>query len=156
MPRIFIHGLQSSNQGTKALYFKKHFPDMMVPNFTGSLEARMIQLNGVLADLSNLVLVGSSFGGMMAAIYAGEYESKVQKMVLLAPALNFAEFRPYKNRTISVPVRVYQGRKDTVTPLAEIAPIAGNIFPDLHFIEVDDDHLLRNTFGAIDWTDLLS
>ncbi|NNG06539.1 MAG: hypothetical protein HKM90_02305, partial [Desulfobacteraceae bacterium] len=47
--KIFIHGLESSNQGTKGVFFKKKFPDMIIPNFPGSLQERMEKLNEILS-----------------------------------------------------------------------------------------------------------
>ena len=67
MTIVFIHGLDSSSRGSKALWFKEHFPVMLVPDFTGSLEERMDTLIHKVAGSENLVLVGSSFGGLMAA-----------------------------------------------------------------------------------------
>ncbi|HYQ60398.1 MAG TPA: hypothetical protein VEP29_05070, partial [Desulfatiglandales bacterium] len=64
--RMFIHGLESNNQGTKAVYFRKHFPDMLTPNFPGSLDERMADLRTLLSGKRDITLVGSSFGGLMA------------------------------------------------------------------------------------------
>ena len=87
--RIFIHGLESSNQGTKSIFFREKFPDMIIPTFTGDLQERMKQLNGVLSGKKKLRLVGSSFGGLMASLFAMENQTFVDKMVLLAPALHY-------------------------------------------------------------------
>jgi len=156
MTRIFIHGLDSSSRGLKAQYFRKHFPDMLIPDFTGDLQARMEQLHGLLADHKELVLVGSSFGGLMATLFGLANGPLVRRMVLLAPALNFSEFVPYRGGTIDNPTWFYVGKEDTVTPLAEVEPLARAIFSRLHCHAVNDDHLLRNTFQTIDWIRLLS
>ncbi|MBN1380392.1 MAG: alpha/beta hydrolase [Deltaproteobacteria bacterium] len=93
--RVFIHGLESSSQGTKGVYFRSKYPDMIVEDYTGPLENRMVRLNGLLADKTDLILVGSSYGGLMAAIYACDHPEKVKKLILLAPALDLTPFRPY-------------------------------------------------------------
>jgi pimeloyl-ACP methyl ester carboxylesterase len=156
MTGIFIHGLDSSSRGRKAQFFRKHFPDMLVPDFTGDLQARMEQLHGLLVDHKELVMVGSSFGGLMATLFAMANGPRVKRMVLLAPALNFPEFVPYRFQTVDIPAWLYVGKEDTVTPLAEVEPLARAIFSRLYYHAVEDDHLLRHTFRAIDWVRLLS
>ena len=154
--RIFIHGLESSSQGTKGVFFKEKFPDMIIPNFPGSLQERMEKLHGILAGKSGIRMVGSSFGGLMAAIFAAEHEDRVDKLILLAPALNLMEFSDYHEKKIAVPVWVYHGRNDEVIPLEAVEGIAKKIFPNLTLHAMDDDHYLHKSFMAIDWKTLLS
>lgn len=156
MTSVFIHGLDSSSKGTKASFFRKYFPHMIVNDFHGSLAERMTQLNLFFRPENDLVLVGSSLGGLMAVLYALRNKDKVKKLILLAPAFNFPDFGPYKKRKIDIPTTLYQGTRDTVTPIDTIKPIAKNIFEDLTFYEVDDDHNLHATFKNIPWTTLLS
>ena len=68
--RIFIHGLESSNQGTKSIYFRERYPDMIIPHFTGDLKERLDKLGEILSGKSDIRLVGSSFGGLMASLFA--------------------------------------------------------------------------------------
>ena len=154
--RIFIHGLESNNQGTKAVYFRKHFPDMLTPNFPGSLDERMADLRTLLSGKRDITLVGSSFGGLMASIFVIENEPRVKRLVLLAPAVNLMEFSPYRDRKIQVPVHVYHGRQDEVIPLEDVQGVARQVFSDLTFHAVDDDHYLHKTFEKIEWDRLLS
>jgi pimeloyl-ACP methyl ester carboxylesterase len=154
--RIFIHGLESNNQGTKAVYFRKHFPDMLTPNFPGSLDERMADLRTLLSGKRDITLVGSSFGGLMASIFVMENEPRVKRLVLLAPAVNLMEFSPYRDRKIQVPVHIYHGRQDEVIPLEDVQGVARQVFSDLTFHAVDDDHYLHKTFEKIEWDRLLS
>ena len=154
--RIFIHGLESSNQGTKAVYFREKYPDMILPNFPGDLQERMKKLEEILSSKSDIRLVGSSFGGLMASLFAMENRSRVAKMVLLAPAINLMGFASHKNKALSMPVWIYHGRDDQVIPLAEVEPVARKTFTNLSFNAVDDDHFLHKTFKTIDWETLLA
>ena len=154
--KIFIHGLESGNQGTKSVFFRERYPDMIIPDFTGDLQKRMEKLNTILLDKSDIILVGSSFGGLMASLFALENEPSIKTMVLLAPAINLAEFAPQKNKKISVPVQVYLGRRDEVIPLAEVEPVVRRTFTDLTLNIVSDDHFLHNTFTTINWEALLA
>jgi pimeloyl-ACP methyl ester carboxylesterase len=154
--RIFIHGLESNNQGTKAVYFRNHFSGMLTPNFPGSLEERMAILETVLSGRSDIFLVGSSFGGLMASIFAMENEPRVKRVILLAPAINLMEFTAYRERKIQMPVHIYHGRQDDVIPIRDVEDVAHKVFSDLSFHPVDDDHYLHKTFEKIDWKTLLS
>ena len=154
--RLFIHGLESNNQGTKAVYFRKNFPGMLTPNFPGPLEERMAKLQAILSGQNDLLLVGSSFGGLMASIFAMDHEARVRRLILLAPAINLMEFTPYREKKLSMPVHLYHGRQDEVIPIEEVRKVARQVFSDLTFHAVDDDHYLHKTFEVIEWGALLS
>jgi len=155
MTTVFLHGLESSSRGTKGSWFRQHFPKMLVPDFTGSLRDRMDQLNRVLTGRKELLLVGSSFGGLMAAILAIENPERVSRLILLAPALNFPEFDKWHGRSTPVETLLYIGGNDDVCPPAVVIPAAKAAFPALTIHQTDDDHLLRATFAEIDWQCLL-
>ena len=154
--RIFIHGLESNNQGTKAVYFRKNFPGMLTPNFPGPLDERMEKLQTVLSGQSDILLVGSSFGGLMASIFAMQNEPRVKRLILLAPAINLVEFTPYRDRKVQIPVHLYHGRQDEVISLEGVQSVARQVFSDLAFHAVDDDHYLHKTFEKIEWDTLLT
>jgi pimeloyl-ACP methyl ester carboxylesterase len=153
--RMFIHGLESSNQGTKAVFFRERYPDMVIPHFTGTLDERMDKLNHILTDKSGIILVGSSFGGLMASIFAMENESRVDRLILLAPAVSHLGFAGYGSRRISLPVWVYHGRRDEVIPLSDVERVARQTFTNLSFHAVEDDHSLHETFKSLDWDKLI-
>ena len=92
----------------------------------------------------------------MASLFAMENEHRVEKIILLAPAINVIRSYGLKSKKISVPVRVYHGTNDGVIPLAEVDSMAREIFTDLSFNEVDDDHFLHKTFKSLEWDDLLA
>lgn len=152
---IFIHGLEGSSQGVKARLLREAYPDIMIPDFRGSLDERMDKLYTLLGDTSGWVMVGSSFGGLMAAIFAGQKPQQVSKLVLLAPALIWPDFASSAPDPISVPVLLYHGRQDEIIPLDAVRRLAEQIFLDLDLRIVDDDHGLYKTAHAIDWAQVL-
>lgn len=155
LTRVFIHGLESSSQGTKGVFFRTRYPDMIIEDFVGSFKERMNKLDDILFDRKNLIVVGSSYGGLMATVYTEKNEEKIKKLILLAPALNIDEFRPYLKKKLHLPVMIYHGKNDNVVPPATVREIAGEVFTNLHYHLVDDDHSLHNTFSLMDWDDLL-
>ena len=152
---LFRHGLDSSIEGTKAQWFRRHFPGVRLQNYTGDLAERLAQLEAQVAGLERLVLVGSSFGGLMAACFALRSPERCRRLVLLAPALNFADFHP-PAEPVSVPTLVVTGAHDTVCPPELILPLARASFADLEVRLEDDDHMLHRTFPSLDWPQLLT
>ena len=150
-PLIFIHGLESSGQGFKGTLLRGLFPDILTPDFTGSLQRRMAQLEPILADRSGWVMIGSSFGGLMAALFAGHQPAQVSKLILLAPALIHPDFALEPPGPISAPTIIYHGQRDTVVPLEPVRTLAKETFLNLSFHSVDDDHRLHKTVQALDW-----
>ncbi|MFB3925730.1 MAG: serine aminopeptidase domain-containing protein [Syntrophales bacterium] len=154
--RVFIHGLESSSRGNKGVYFRTRYPDMIIEDFEGPLADRMTKLNTILSHRRNLILVGSSFGGLMAAMYALRHEEETVKLILLAPALDLPDFIPFREKQTDIPTIIFHGKKDDVVPLSEVREIAKKIFRNLSYHVVEDDHPLRDTFETYDWPVLLS
>jgi pimeloyl-ACP methyl ester carboxylesterase len=149
---IYLHGLDSNSQTYKAALIRAIYPDLITPDFTGSLEERMQQLYPILGDASNWTLIGSSFGGLMAALFSTQHPGQVRKMILLAPALMFPEFaQNLPTKPITVPTILIHGRQDTVVPLGQITPLAEKAFRYLTYHIVDDDHRLHQTADKLDW-----
>lgn len=153
-PTYFLHGLDSSNRGTKGKYFTAHFPEMYSYNYSGSLTERNNLLKGQIVNQNNLTLIGSSFGGLMAACTAIDQPEKIRRLILLAPALNFEEFAAPREQC-AVPTTIIIGRDDTVCPPDTVIPIAEATFNNLNIQLVDDDHMLHETFFAQDWSQLI-
>ena len=128
---------------------------MISEDFTGPLARKMEQLEAILADKADLILVGSSYGGLMASLFACEHEQRVKKMILLAPAIGLPAFSPYLDRRLSVPVTVFHGSRDEVLDMEGTRAIARMVFSNLTFTVVDDDHSLHRTFETFDWDNLL-
>lgn len=154
--QIFLHGLESSGQGHKGRLLRASLPYILTPDFTGSLEQRMAQLAPILEQAPRWAIVGSSFGGLMAALWACAHPRRVARLVLLAPALIHPAFAAAPPPPVDLPTTIYHGQRDDVVPLAPTRALAERVFTRLHFHVVDDDHLLRATVQSIDWPQALS
>ncbi|MEN6464205.1 MAG: alpha/beta fold hydrolase [Syntrophaceae bacterium] len=153
--RVFIHGLESSGSGTKGSFFSRRYRGMLTEDFKGSLEQRMARLEKLLADKKDLILVGSSYGGLMAALYTCDHPDKVKKLVLLAPALDLPDFDRCLSNKIDVPAELFHGRGDDVVDPAPVKEKAVKVFGNLTYHLVEDDHPLTATFPLMDWDRLL-
>lgn len=152
---FFLHGLDSTGQGTKGRYFAEHFPHIRRPDFSGSLENRLGRLTELCRNEQHLILIGSSFGGLMATSYAAAYPARVDRLILLAPALNFTGYRP-PARKLATPCLLVIGRHDTVTPADLVVPLAEATFANLEIRIEDDDHMLHKSFMELPWSTMLS
>lgn len=152
---IFIHGQESSSQGNKAVFFRGLFPEMTIPDFVGDVSTRMSKLNEILIGKKGIIMIGSSLGGLMASLYAFQNQNRLKKLILLAPAINLPDFSPYLSKKLTLPVYIFHGENDEIIPLRPIQAIAENVFPDLTFTVMDDDHRLSRTFTSIDWPQLI-
>ena len=153
---IFLHGLEGTSQGTKATLLRSLYPDMLIPDFSGSLEERMATLKPTLGDREVWTIVGSSFGGLMAALFACQRPAQVRKLVLLAPALILPQFASSNPAPVDIPTIIYHGRQDQIVPLEPTYRLAHQIFRNLIFHEVDDEHGLYKTVFEINWPLLLA
>ena len=153
--RAFIHGLDSSSRGTKGSYFRARYPEMFMEDYSGPLDERMARLEKGLSGAGNWILVGSSYGGLMAALYACRNEARVRRLILLAPALGHGDFTACFRQPLRIPVILYHGLSDVVVPPEPTRRIATRLFGNLDHRLVEDDHDLHRTFPTLDWEALL-
>jgi pimeloyl-ACP methyl ester carboxylesterase len=153
---IFLHGLEGTSQGAKATLLRGLFPEIVIPDFSGSLAERMEALYPILGEHELWTIVGSSFGGLMAAIFACQRPVQVRKLVLMAPALIMPVFLATNPKPVDIPTIIYHGRQDAIVPLEPTRRLARQFFRRLTFNEVDDEHGLYKTTQAIDWLRLLA
>jgi uncharacterized protein len=102
MKYIYLHGFASSPASSKARYFQERMRergvDLVVPELdSGDFEH--LTLSGRLSVIQQThgsgpaVLMGSSMGGYLAAIYAAN-NPEIARVVLLAPAFDFVRRFP--------------------------------------------------------------
>ncbi|MDK1027941.1 MAG: YqiA/YcfP family alpha/beta fold hydrolase [Anaerolineae bacterium] len=154
---IFLHGQESSSQTHKASVMRESYPEIIVPDFSGSLDNRMKALYPILGDKPGWTIIGSSLGGLMGAIFTCEFPEQVEKQVLLAPALMLPEFTPYLEReSVSVPTTIIHGTQDEVVPLETTREIAEKVFSNLTYRTLEDNHRLRIATDTLDWKKILA
>jgi pimeloyl-ACP methyl ester carboxylesterase len=105
MHAFYLHGFASSARSSKAAFFASrlsalgvtvHVPDFNEPDFSTLTITRMIdQVGEGIASLGAepVVLMGSSLGAFVAVQTALKHPERVNRMVLLAPALDFGRNR---------------------------------------------------------------
>jgi pimeloyl-ACP methyl ester carboxylesterase len=95
---VYLHGFASSPQSSKAQFFLRRFSEAGVPAEIPQLDGgdfEHLTITGQLAVIhwainkNPCVLMGSSLGGYLAALYAARHSETVDKLILLAPAFQF-------------------------------------------------------------------
>ena len=154
---MYIHGSDSDSNSGKARQFREWFPGIVTPDFKGSFEERMRQLYEIVGDSNDWILIGSSYGGLMATIFALDHADQLRKLVLLAPALMLDPVGTMQLPTpVFVPTIVIHGTLDTVVLLEPVRAIAQKLFTNLTYHIVADDHRLYQTANNMDWASILN
>jgi pimeloyl-ACP methyl ester carboxylesterase len=154
-PLIYLHGLLSDSRGVKARLLRERFPEIVIPDFDGSLEERMQHLYSILGDTPGWTIVGSSFGGLMGAMFTCGRPQQVRKLVLFSPALVWPDFASTPPEPVDVPTVIYHGLRDDLVPIEPVRKLAGQVFQKLTFHAVDDDHGMYKTVHELDWEEVL-
>lgn len=153
---IFIHGLEGSSKGVKATLLRDLYPGIITPDFHGSLQERMDMLTSIVGNRNGWTIIGSSFGGLMGAIFTCQHPSQVKKQILLAPALIWPDFAGDPPPPVDVPTLIIHGKRDEVIPMDAVKALAEKVFTRLEFREVDDDHGLYKTVHKLDWQEIIA
>src|SRR3954467_9807431 len=100
---FYLHGFASSAQSSKAAFFRERLnarqvavvtPDFNQPDFTSLTMTRMLdQLGRELSAVNDepIALMGSSLGGTLAILAAARFGARIDRLVLMAPAVMFAK-----------------------------------------------------------------
>jgi uncharacterized protein len=150
---FYLHGFASSPRSTKVGYFTERLhehgvelrsPDFNEPAFETLTIGRMVEQLG--ADLDRLddgsvALIGSSLGGTLAILAAAAFSAKVDRLVLLAPAVMFAK----PGHHLLPPERIDEWRRRGALPFFHYA---FNEERDLRF-EFYEDSLRHDAFNAV-------
>jgi pimeloyl-ACP methyl ester carboxylesterase len=100
---FYLHGFASSCKSTKASFFAERLqpfgiemrcPDFNEPDFTTMTMTRMLeQLTDDIraSGPGPVTLIGSSLGGALAVLEAERLSARVDRLVLLAPAVMFSK-----------------------------------------------------------------
>lgn len=94
---VYLHGFASGPSSSKAQYFRSKFVELgieiEIPQLDGG-NFESLTITGQLSVIDQAVggaptmLMGSSLGGYLAALYAARH-SNIERLILLAPAFQF-------------------------------------------------------------------
>ncbi len=97
---LYLHGFASSPGSRKAQFFSDRLqqlgfsvevPDLAGGDFEHLALSKQLALVERLAGTELVILIGSSMGGYLAALYAARHSAQVDRLILLAPAFDFQQ-----------------------------------------------------------------
>jgi hypothetical protein len=149
---LYLHGFASSAQSGKAAYFGQRLaaagvafecPDLNEPAFRSLTMTRMLGLveRRLSSDVDRVALVGSSLGGTLAILAADRFADRVERVILLAPAVMFAK----PGHHLLPPERVAEWRREGALPFFHYGYGESRLL-DVAFYE---DSLRYDPFDAI-------
>jgi pimeloyl-ACP methyl ester carboxylesterase len=150
---FYLHGFASSPGSTKIRYFSERLrehgvtlvcPDFNEPDFKTLTMTRMLdQLERQLPTAGDppVALMGSSLGGTLAILAAARAPSRVDRLVLLAPAVMFAK----PGHHLLPPERIDEWRRRGSLPFVHYA-VNEPLELDYAFYE---DSLRYDAFNAV-------
>ena len=162
---VFIHGLESSGKGFKGTYLKELIPNILTPDFIrfennlaldNLLKKRMGQLSLILKEKNSWTIIGSSFGGLMATLYALQNPEKTKQLILLAPFLATPMLQIDKFLPLTIPTIIFHGKHDEIAQYKASRKKAYQIFSNLEFNTTEDHHDLNETITTLNWNNLVS
>ena len=98
-PVVYLHGFASGPGSKKARFFGGRFagrglpfavPDLAAGDFSRLTISRQLEVVERAIAGRVVCLMGSSLGGYLAALYAAAHPAQVERLVLMAPAFDFA------------------------------------------------------------------
>ena len=151
---FYLHGFASSPRSTKVAFFTERLaghhvevrcPDFNLLDFQTLTMTRMLdQLNEALASApasaTPVTLFGSSLGGTLAMLAAARWPARIDRLVLLAPAVMFAK----PGHHLLPPERIEEWRRKGALPFFHYAD---NAERPLNFTFYEDS-LRYDAFGA--------
>jgi len=150
---FYLHGFASSSKSTKAAYFAERLaehnvalrcPDFNQPEFATLTMTRMLeQLEAELESIDSgpSAIIGSSLGGTLAILAAARFSGRIDRLVLLAPAVMFAS----PGHHLLPPERIEEWRGRGVLPFFHYGDNAERTL-DFGFFE---DSLRYNPFETV-------
>lgn len=147
MSIYFLHGLESGPRGSKFLAIRDEYPEVKTIDFQGIQDPndRYMKVLMEIHEDEEIILVGSSMGGLVAYMLEQSGQRNIQGMVLCAPALlrYTGEFL-----SVSCPTVVIHGTEDELLDFAQTKELSTEKL-GAEFVEVKDNHRLKDSMPQI-------
>ena len=153
---ILLHGLEGSSQGFKARHLRERFPHIITPDFHGTLQERMQQLAPHPRRHTRLEHHRLQLWRLDGRTLHLPASRPGQPPHPARPPLHRPDFAEHPPAPVTTPTTIYHAQQDTVVPLAPVRTVAEQVFQNLTFHVVDDNHRLQATMQTIDWHNLLA
>ena len=150
---VWAHGLWGSPNGSKVTAIRKSGIKVISPDFNEMELIDRVELLKETIEIGNVVLAGSSWGGLACALTAMQIPEKLKGLLLLAPALHYPESPNDEPEKLiapdSVPVTIIHSTTDDIVPISASKNYIERSGNNVQMIEVEDNHVLEDSIELI-------
>ena len=150
---VWAHGLWGSPNGSKVTAIRESGIEVISPDFNEMELIDRVELLKETIEIGNVVLAGSSWGGLACAMTAIQIPEKLKGLLLLAPALHYPESPNDEPEKLiapdSVPVTIIHSTTDDIVPISASKNYIERSGNNVQLIEVEDNHVLENSIELI-------
>ena len=150
---VWAHGLWGSPNGSKVTAIRESGIEVISPDFNEMELVDRVELLKETIDIGDVVLAGSSWGGLACALTAQEKPEKLKGLLLLAPALHYPESPNDEPEKLiapgSVPVTIIHSTTDDIVPISASKNYIERSGNNVQLIKVEDNHVLEDSIELI-------
>ena len=150
---IWAHGLWGSPNGSKVTAIRESGIEVNSPDFNNMELDERVDILNELVSKEEVVLAGSSYGGLACALVAQQQPKQIKGMLLLAPALHLPEAPNNVPENLiapeNIPVIIIHSTTDDIVPISASKDYLERSKENVKLIEVDDNHILENSIELI-------
>lgn len=150
---VWAHGLWGSPNGSKVTAIRESGIEVISPDFNEMELIDRVELLKETIEIGNVVLAGSSWGGLACALTAIQIPEKLKGLLLLAPALHYPESPNDEPEKLiapdNVPVTIIHSTTDDIVPISASKNYIERSGNNVQLIEVEDNHVLENSIELI-------
>lgn len=140
---VFLHGLESSPNGSKARYLSSRYKAFTPALSTGHFPTALAQARETIAQYQPSVVIGSSYGGalLLALVTEGSWKGPCVFIAQAGVKFGVADVLPQGTRAI-----LLHGTEDDVVPIEGSRQLAASGGADVELREIiGGDHRLECT-----------
>ena len=150
---VWAHGLWGSPNGSKVTAIRESGIEVISPDFNEMELVDRVELLEKTIQIGDVVLAGSSWGGLACALTAQKKPDKLKGLLLLAPALHYPE-TPNDNpdnliAPEGIPVTIIHSKTDDIVPISASKDYVKRSGNNVNLIVVEDSHVLENSIELI-------
>ena len=150
---VWAHGLWGSPNGSKVTAIRESGIEVISPDFNEMELVDRVELLKETIEIGDVVLAGSSWGGLACALTAMQIPEKLKGLLLLAPALHYPESPNDEPEKLiapdSVPVTIIHSTTDDIVPISASKNYIERSGNNVQLIEVEDNHVLEDSIELI-------
>ena len=150
---VWAHGLWGSPNGSKVTAIRESGIEVISPDFNEMELVNRVELLEKTIEIGDVLLAGSSWGGLACALTAQKRPDKLKGLLLLAPALHYPEPpNDNPNNLIApdnIPITIIHSKTDDIVPISASEDYAKRSGNSVNLIVVEDSHVLENSIELI-------